>query len=367
MAFMFSTILMCALAASVVADETVSATDTSKVARLGRTFLPSGGGLGLSWLGAGVRVAHSGSALRATFAVAGSSFKVAFSQSDAGAMHWQGVSWLPATGASETVVVGARGGGGVVDVVLNMPPQYFESALSNATLLSLTSVGGSFRAVQPPARVFSVLGDSITASTNIHGGTQPCADDGFEADYSASWAGLLCLFFDASCSTVAVGGKCLLEECGYPQMQDYYRQQRMIDAGPTFDFSTSAPPLIFLSYLGTNDARMNEWSRFTAEYLTLFANVTANFYPGANITFFLLLGPMQPIAPAAAHVAAVEQGTAAGYRVVLINATAACTPGLSGCVDGCASHPGVGSHRRIAAAAAPIIAQTMGWPMPGVL
>jgi hypothetical protein len=112
---------------------------------------------------------------------------------------------------------------------------------------------------------------------------------------------------------------------------------------------------------------MNEWDKFTSEYLVFMKNVTQDYYPGSNVTFFLLLGPMQPLAPAAATVAAVEQGNAAGFRVVFVNASAACTPNLTGCYDGCATHPGVGSHRNIARTAAPIIAATLGWPMPGVL
>ena len=355
-------------ASSAAADQTVSATDAAHVSPLGRPYAAPGGGLGLSWLGAGVRVAHTGGVLRATFGVAGRSFKVAFFQSNSGAQHFEGNSWVPASGANESVAIAS--GGGTVDVVLNMPPQYFEGGASGATLLSLTSVGGSFLAAPGrPARVLHVLGDSITAATNVHGGTAPCGDEGYEADYSASWAGILCLFFDASCSTVAVGGKCLLNECGGTQMQQYYRQSRMVDAGATFDFAADRAnaPVAFLSYLGTNDARMNLWPQFTAEYLVLMRNVTRDYYPGANVTFFLILGPMQPNAPAAAHVAAVEQGTAAGFRVVLVNATAACTADLSGCVDGCATHPGVGSHRNIARTAAPIIAAELGWPMPGTL
>jgi hypothetical protein len=354
-------------AALAAADQTVLATDASHVSLLGRPFAAPNG-VGLSWLGAGVRVAHTGSVLRANFGVAERSFKVAFFQSNSGVQHWEGVSWVPATGAPESVAVAS--GGGTVDLVLSMPPQYFEGGASNATLLSLTSVGGTFLAAPGrPSRVFHILGDSITAATNIHGGTAPCADEGYEADHSASWAGLLCLFFDASCSTVAVGGKCLLNECGGTQMQQYYRQSRMVDSGSTFDFAADQAnaPVAFLSYLGTNDARMNEWPQFTAEYLVLMANVTRDYYPNANVTFFLILGPMQPTAPAAAHVAAVEQGVAAGFRVVLVNATAACTADLSGCVDGCATHPGVASHRNIARTAAPIIAAELGWPMPGTL
>ena len=375
MSFFFSNnsiVLLLLLLLSIIvsfssADQTVSSTDSSHVTLLGRTYV-SGAGVGLSWLGSGVRCSHSGYALRATFLAAKRSFKITFSQSNSNAMHYQGNSWVAATGIEESVVIAS--GAGIVDLVLNMPAQYFESDVANATLLSLTSLGGSFNAApSPPSRIVHVLGDSITASTNIHGGTASCADEGYEADYSSSWAGILCLFFDMSCSTIAVGGKCLLDECGGTQMQEYYQKERMIDAGNSFNFAADQahPPVAFLSYLGTNGQRINMWPQFTAEYLKLFKNVTHDYYPNANVTFFLILGPMAPTLPAAAHVATVEQGNAAGYRVVLVNATASCTPDLTGCFDGCSSHPGVSGHRSIARTAAPVIASYMGWAMPGVL
>ena len=121
-------------------------------------------------------------------------------------------------------------------------------------------------------------------------------------------------------------------------------------------------------YLGsTNDVRVNNWPRFTTETLEFMGNVTSRYYPAANITFLLVLGPMAPTAPSAALQAAVAQGTAAGFRVALVNASAACGAGLQGCFDGCASHPGVGSHRAIAKAVAPALQAAMGWPSPGQL
>ena len=266
--------LGCALALALLsarASETMSPLD-ARALPLGRPFATPAG-LGLSWLGAGVRVAHSGRRLTATFLAPGASFKVTFSLVVSGAAHWEGVAWVPASAANESVTVAAAPG--QVDVVLNMPPQYFESAVANATLVSLTT-DGAFSAPAPPQHVIHTLGDSITAATNIHGGTAKCADEGLEADYSASWAGLLGLFFDASVSNIAVGGKCLLESCGGSQMPDYYRKARMIDSGATFAFR-DAPPAAFISYLGTNDQRVNEWTNFTAAYLKLFKNVTVDF------------------------------------------------------------------------------------------
>ena len=105
-------------AVGAMAEQTVPAGDASLVARLGRVFEDGIDGLGLSWLGGGVRVSHTGSTLRATFGVAAAPFRVGFYQSDEGYMPFEGVAWVPASGLNETVVVGA--GAGVIDVV-SMP------------------------------------------------------------------------------------------------------------------------------------------------------------------------------------------------------------------------------------------------------
>lgn len=176
---------------------TVNANETAFVTLLGRTYPAGAGGVGLSWLGAGVRVSHTGKTLRATFGATPSSFKVAFTHSVTGYMPWQGVSLVAGSGVSETVVVG--NGQGTIDMVLNFAPQYFE-ALGSATLLTLTTDGEFNPAPAPPTRVMHMLGDSITASTNIHGGVQGCADGGYQDDFSSSYSGILCPFFGADCS-----------------------------------------------------------------------------------------------------------------------------------------------------------------------
>ena len=374
--FSLSLLVSCAAALCAAAgppSTTVLATDAAFVTVLGRPYAPAGGaGVGCSWLGCGVRVSHTGRALRATFAATGSFFKVAVAQSNENYMPWQGQLLVPASDSNETVAVAH--GAGVVDLTLSLPPQYFDGGAGQAVLLSLTSDGGDFKPAPPaPERVFHILGDSITAATNIHGGVTGCADEGFQSDGAASWAGIVCGFFGASCSTVAVGGKCLIDACGGTQMPEYYRKARYTDAGDLFPFK-DAPPVAFFSYLGTNDYNGRSGpaidQAFTAAYLMLFADVTQNYYPNANVTFFLLLGPMSPTLPRNATLAAVEQGTAAGFRVVFVDATEAChlLPGQTGgCTDGCATHPGVASHRNIARTVAPIVAQTMGWPMPGAL
>jgi hypothetical protein len=85
------------------------------------TVSTGGAGLGLSWLGSGVRVAHTGRALKATFGVAMVGFKFRFAQSNQGAMHYERNSLITATGVSESVVIGSSVG--PIDMVRNMPPQ----------------------------------------------------------------------------------------------------------------------------------------------------------------------------------------------------------------------------------------------------
>lgn len=350
-------------------EQTVPAGDTSLVATLGRVTVLGDSTLDLSWLGGGVRVVHTGTTLRATFAAVSSPFHVGFYQSNEGYMPFEGIAWVPGSGLNETVVVGA--GAGTVDLILNEPPQYFKTA----TLLSLTT-DGEFTAPTAPTRILHALGDSITAATNVRGGFPHCADSGMQADYSSSWMGILCNFFDASCSTVAVGGHGLVRNCcGQSDglMPDFYRRYSYANPAP-FPFKDPVPQGV-LVYLGTNDYNKGESpsldASFTASMLMFMSNVTKLWYgtpqAPAKVTFFAVLGPMSPTLPANATVDALNQAAGLGYNVHLINATTACGPDLTGCTDGCAGHPGVASHRNIARIAAPIVASALGWPVPGVL
>jgi hypothetical protein len=239
-------------AAAVHGAQVISAADPAFVRPLGRAF-PSQGGLGLSWLGGGLHVSHSGTVLRATvLAHPSRPFKFATYESTQGNDPWQGVVIIPATAANETFVASA-GGAGEVKVVINVPPDYWANGADSAVILTLESDGAFNPAPPAPSRVLHVLGDSITAATNVRGGFPHCADGGLYADYSSSWAGILCAFFGASCSTVAVGGKGLVKNCcdAGTTVPQYYTQLKKNDPDHTFDFQ-DAPPQGVLVYLGTN-------------------------------------------------------------------------------------------------------------------
>ena len=248
---MFSRCLLLT-AAAVRGAQVISAFDPHFVRPLGRVF-PSAGGLGLSWLGGGLHVSHTGSVLRATvLAHPSRPFKFATYESTQGNDPWQGVVIIPASTANESFVASA-GGAGEVKIVLNVPPDYWASGADAVVILSLESDGAFNPAPPAPSRVLHVLGDSITAATNVRGGFPRCADGGLYADYSSSWAGILCAFFGASCSTVAVGGKGLVKNCcdASTTVPEYYTQTKKNDPDHTFGF-TDAPPAGILVYLGTN-------------------------------------------------------------------------------------------------------------------
>lgn len=250
------------------------------------------------------------------------------------------------------------------------------SVSNAAVLLSLESDGEFLPAPSPPSRVIHVLGDSITAATNVRGGFNQCGDRTSYADYADSWAGLLCAFFDASCSTVAVGGKGLVRNCcdNGTTVPEYYTQLKKNDPVGSFGFD-DAPPSAIIIYLGTNDYNKGVLpgldQAFTDAYVALIANISERYYgtPAAplNATFFAVLGPMSPFYPQNATLAAVAEASTRGYQVVFVNATTACGANLTGCTDGCASHPGMAGHRNIATIVAAAVESAMGWPSPGVL
>ena len=73
--------------------------------------------------------------------------------------------------------------------------------------------------------------------------------------------------------------------------------------------------------------------------------------------------PLSPLKMEPGVLKAVAAGVAAGYDVTYVNATDACGPALTGCVDGCGGgHPGESGHRAMALRALPVIAAKMGLP-----
>lgn len=366
--------------AGVAALQRIAANDAAFVSWSGRAYAGAQpGSVAYQWLGGTARVAHNGTVLKALVSPAVSvAHKLTFSQGNEGYWPWQGSTWVIPNDAVSGVGLTIGVGPGEVRVSPNQPPQYWAQAAPAEGALLGFETNGAFLPVAPPAqrRVMHFLGDSITAATNVHGGVlSSCHDGGYEADWAASYSGQLCSWFDAECSVIAVGGKGLVRNCcdNGTLMPDFYTRARYTDpANGSFNFTADAAPDVFVIYLGTNDFDKGVTpaltAQFTAAMVQFMKNVTQLWYgtpaAPANTTFLAVLGPMSPTAPAQAITDAVAQGTAAGLRVQLLNVTTACGPSLTGCTDGCATHPGARSHRIMADMAAPVIAQITGWTPP---
>ena len=286
-------------------------------------------------------------------------------------------------------------------------PQYGTGLTSVNTFIT----DGAFVAVPDAKRLggagasrsIEFVGDSITAATNVvrPPGAPSCGDAGYQSDASQTYAGLLCHHFGASCSTVAVGGKCVMRECGGLQMPDYYRSQFYGDGGkPTFGFAAQAgqrPPSAIFIDLGTNDMRaINKLgpvagpAGFIRQTVEFMVNATAYWggkvrsaggsgtsrdnadpaaaaaaQPADGIQFFLNAGPMENTTMPWT-LQAIEQAKNRGLKATFVNMTTACTAardhgGNSDFCDGCAGHPGIEGHRHMFEAAVPVMAEVMGW------
>jgi len=283
------------------------------------------------------------------------------------------------TRASNSTILAMPNGGNNVTITLEnmVDPQY----RTGKTTIHSFDTDGVFVAV-PAANLFGgpqqnrrieFIGDSITAATNVvrPEGAPTCGDGGYQSDWSQSYEALLCHRFGASCSTVAVGGKCVMKECGGLQMPDYFQSAFYHDApSATYNFKSGWQPDAMVIDLGTND---NNVISKLPDGVQRFVNQTVDFMKNAvtlygkdDIEFFLTGGPMENVTVPYTQ-AAVQKGVAEGLKVTFVDMQAACWKGRyhgignSDWCDGCASHPGIEGHRGMYEAAWPVIKEVMGW------
>lgn len=238
----------------------------------------------------------------------------------------------------------------------------------------------------PPNRNIEFIGDSITAASNLvrPAGAPPCRGGQFQMDWTQSYAALLCHRFGASCSTIAVGGKCMMKECGGLQMPDYYNSALISDAPrDTYKFGANGwvPQAVFID-LGTNDERVihsmkkqhpNGSTVFVRETVAFLHSIRTRYSggkePWANISFFLAAGPIRNFTARASRAVplAVDQAISEGLDATFVDLTGACSiarqhaPDNVDQCDGCSAHPGIEGHFEMAQLAHPVLAAKMNW------
>ena len=311
------------LSTSLGAVSTMLATD-ARVEWSGRhTEDATAGTVSFDWLSVTARVGVEGATyvrVVSTAAGAARTTRIKAYAADQGFQLYPTVQfWIPRSDESNATTVWQASGGKTTTITLEniVDPQYgtgittFHSFTTDGTFVPPAPRSPTMsptHLIPTGTRRLVTIGDSITSATNIlrPEGSPQCGDGGYQSDWSKSYSALLCHRFGAECSTIAVGGKCMMRECGGLQIPDYYRSVYYGDSGaPTFTFTRDAAPHAMLIDLGTNDMRaitkigLNMttgegpgMAQFATEMVAFMVNVTT-LYETKDIQFFLSSGPME--------------------------------------------------------------------------
>lgn len=257
------------------ATTTLPASDT-KVNWAGRTLANTrpGGGVSFDWLGVTARVSVVGAtwvSINATSSTSSRGTRLKAYTNDQGFMLSPQVQfWVPPegypAGFHSNLLWTGRSSSRIITLENIVGPQYG----TGVTTVHSFATDGKFVALAPAAmlgggpkggsRRIEFIGDSITAATNVVRPegmqTRSCGDGGYESDWSQTYEALLCHRFGASCSTIAVGGKCVMHECGGLQMPDYFPSLYYADAPrPTYKFDPNEwAPDAMCEYTCTNNS-----------------------------------------------------------------------------------------------------------------
>ena len=169
------------------------------------------------------------------------------------------------------------------------------------TLAGLTIDAGSIAAPSAPrkSKRIEFIGDSSTAGMcNLATpGTSPA--DWRKESFAKSWPNVICELLDAECSTGAISGYGLTQNCcgktGPVQMPEVWTRTLATMGPPTskttllWDFSKWVPHALVVN-LGTNDGRHQDSPQFVQAYINLV--VKAHKVYGDDLHVFLACGPM---------------------------------------------------------------------------
>jgi len=202
-------------------------------------------------------------------------------------------------------------------------------------------------------RRLQIIGDSITAGNQISNECSCC-----KPDHSGTYGALLCEYFDANCTTLAISGKGLYTNCCDEDVTMSVLYQRSIVGDPMslYDNNDFIPDAVLLN-LGTND--QNKWDGsgawiedFTAAYADFLVNLTVA-HGNPRLPIFCGVGPITSVYELWVF-DAMNRARARGVSSLhYLN--------FSGCkIDGC-RHPGWTGQRMMFDVAKLTVGGVLGW------
>ena len=347
----------------------------------GRTVLGSApGSISFDWLGVSCRVSVRGATMVSVVATSNGTVGTrmrAYTSDQGFGLYPASVFWVSARAPSNQTLLYVGDNATLGDRTITLEHMGGEGTTTMHGFIT----DGTFVTDPDPlptGRRIEFIGDSITAATNLvrPAGAPSCRGDIYQLDWSQSYAAQICHKFRASCSTIAVGGKCMMRECGGLQMPDYYNAATVASApATTWDFQAGWHPDAVFIDLGTNDERAihghpgaNE--SFAEQTIAFLHSVVRRYsVPDTAIKFFLAAGPIRNFTSYASRAVpvVVARANAQGLDATFVDLTGACavarlhSPDNSDLCDGCSAHPGVEGHYEMFRKASPVIAAKMGW------
>jgi len=216
------------------------------------------------------------------------------------------------------------------------------------------------KAPTPLSRRIEFVGDSITCGFGDMG-QAPCGFTAQTEDETMAYGGLLAQSLNAEPHVVAWNGKGLMRNWNDPGITGNYTMPRYwgytlatVDNSDTWNFAKWIPDAVVIN-LGTNDyiTQPNPpQDVFVNGYIAFVKRILTD-YSTKPPQIFLVCGPMinDPCCTYVKQAATALKATYIDMQNILVNPNDI----------GCAGHPNVSGHKKMANIALPVIKKVMNW------
>jgi len=219
--------------------------------------------------------------------------------------------------------------------------------------------GGLLKKPAARARRIEVVGDSITCGFGDLGHT-PCGFTAQTEDETKAYGWLIGEAVNAETHVIAWNGKGLVRNWNdgaygnYTMTRYWGYTLATVDTSDTWNFASWIPDALVIN-LGTNDyaTQPNPSQEVFVNAYVAFVKRILNNYATKPPQIFLMCGPMitDPCCQYVQDAATAIKATYIDVQKILVDPTDI----------GCASHPNVSGHQKMANIAIPVVKKVMGW------